>query len=36
MNFNVPEGSYDGSLDGRVRIRELKEMVQGLSGAGIG
>ena len=37
LNFNVPEGSYaTDPRDGRVRIRELKEMVQGLSGAGIG
>ena len=37
LNFNVPEGSYASDpTDGRVRIRELKKMIQGLSEAGIG
>jgi pullulanase len=37
LNFNVPEGSYASDpTDGRVRIRELKKMIQGLSDAGIG
>ena len=37
LNFNVPEGSYaTDPKDGRVRIRELKEMIQGLNQAGIG
>ena len=37
LNYNVPEGSYATSpVDGRVRIRELKAMIQGLNQAGIG
>ena len=37
LNFNVPEGSYASDpRDGRVRIRELKEMILGLNRAGIG
>lgn len=37
LNFNVPEGSYASDpFDGRVRIRELKEMIQGLHQAQIG
>jgi pullulanase len=37
MNYNVPEGSYSTNpYDGRVRIREYKEMVQALHKAGIG
>lgn len=37
LNFNVPEGSYaTNPYDGRVRIREFKEMVQALHAAGIG
>lgn len=37
LNFNVPEGSYaTDSYDGRVRIREFKEMVQALHAEGIG
>lgn len=36
-NYNVPEGSYaTDAHDGRVRIREFKEMVQALHSAGIG
>lgn len=36
-NYNVPEGSYaTDACDGRVRIREFKEMVQALHKAGIG
>lgn len=36
-NYNVPEGSYaTDAQDGRVRIREFKEMVQALHEAGIG
>ena len=35
-NYNVPEGSYaTDSLDGRVRVREFKQMVQGLHKAGL-
>lgn len=37
LNYNVPEGSYaSDAVDGRVRIRELKTMIQGLNQAGIG
>ena len=37
MNFNVPERSYASvPTDGRVRIRELKKMIHGLSDAGNG
>lgn len=37
VNYNVPEGSYaTDAEDGRVRIREFKEMVQSLHEAGIG
>ena len=36
LNFNVPEGSYASDpTDGRVRIRELKEMILGLNRANI-
>ena len=36
-NYNVPEGSYSTDpADGEVRIREFKQMVQGLHDAGIG
>ncbi len=35
-NYNVPEGSYaTDPVDGRVRVREFKEMVQSLHKAGI-
>lgn len=35
-NYNVPEGSYSTNpYDGEVRIREFKQMVQGLNAAGI-
>lgn len=35
-NYNVPEGSYaTDALDGRVRVREFKEMVQSLHKAGL-
>lgn len=37
LNFNVPEGSYSSDpTDGRVRIRELKQMILELNKAGIG
>ncbi len=37
QNYNVPEGSYSSDpYDGRVRVRELKEMILGLNKAGIG
>ena len=37
LNYNVPEGSYASDpVDGRVRIRELKTMIQGLNRVGIG
>ena len=37
LHFYVPEGSYASDpVDGRVRIRELKTMIQGLNQAGIG
>lgn len=36
LNYNVPEGSYSTDpYNGEVRIREFKEMVAGLSKAGI-
>ena len=36
-NYNVPEGSYSSDpYDGRVRIKECKEMIQALHDAGIG
>ena len=36
-NYNVPEGSYaTDAKDGRVRIREFKEMVQAIHNAGFG
>lgn len=36
MNYNVPEGSYaTDPFDGRTRVREFKEMVQGLHKAGL-
>ena len=36
-NYNVPEGSYSTDAhDGRVRIREFKEMVQAIHNAGFG
>ena len=35
-NYNVPEGSYaTDACDGRVRVREFKQMVQGLHKAGL-
>ena len=35
-NFNVPEGSYaTDAHDGRVRVREVKEMVKALHDAGL-
>lgn len=37
LNYNVPEGSYASNpCAGQVRIRELKELVQGLNQAGLG
>ncbi len=36
-NYNVPEGSYSSNpYDGRVRIKECKQMIQALHNAGIG
>ena len=36
-NYNVPEGSYSSNpYDGRVRIKECKQMIQALHKAGIG
>lgn len=36
QNYNTPEGSYStNAADGAVRIREFKQMVQGLHRAGI-
>ena len=36
-NYNVPEGSYSSNpYDGRVRIKECKQMIQALHQAGIG
>ena len=35
-NYNLPEGSYaTDPFDGRVRVREFKQMVQGLHKAGL-
>lgn len=37
VNYNIPEGSYaTDAQDGRVRIREFKEMVMAFHQAGIG
>jgi pullulanase len=37
MHYNVPEGSFSTDpYDGRVRIREFKQMVQALHATGIG
>lgn len=37
MNYNVPEGSYSSDpYHGSVRIRECKEMIQGIHRAGLG
>ncbi len=37
VNYNIPEGSYaTDARDGRVRIREFKEMVMALHNVGIG
>jgi len=37
INYNVPEGSYaTDPFDGKVRIREFKEMVMALHKAGLG
>ena len=36
-NYNAPEGSYSSNpYDGRVRIKECKQMIQALHSAGIG
>ena len=35
LHYNIPEGSYASDPYGEVRIREFKEMVQGLHRAGI-
>lgn len=36
-NYNVPEGSYSSNpYDGRVRVKECKQMIQALHKAGIG
>ena len=36
-NYNVPEGSYSSDpYDGRIRIKECKQMIQALHNAGIG
>ena len=35
LHFTVPEGSYSTEPDGVARIREFREMVQGLSRAGL-
>ncbi len=36
-NYNVPEGSYSTNpYDGRVRIKECKQMIEALHSAGIG
>lgn len=36
MNYNIPHGSYASDpLDGRVRVREFKQMVQALHKAGL-
>ncbi len=37
VNFNVPEGSYASDpFHGEVRVKEMKQMIQGLHRAGIG
>ncbi len=37
VNYNVPEGSYASDAhDGRVRVKEVKQMIQALHSAGIG
>lgn len=37
VNYNVPEGSYStNAYDGRVRVKEAKQMVQALHNRGIG
>ena len=37
VNYNVPEGSYSTNpFDGKVRIKEMKEMIMALHNAGIG
>lgn len=37
LNYNAPEGSYASCPhDGRVRIKELKTLIQGLGNAGMG
>ncbi|WP_226663620.1 pullulanase-type alpha-1,6-glucosidase [Microbulbifer aggregans] len=35
LHFTVPEGSYATAPDGTARIREFREMVQGLSRSGL-
>jgi pullulanase len=36
QNFNVPEGSYStDASDGKIRIREFKQMVQAMHGKGL-
>ncbi|SHF16131.1 alpha-1,6-glucosidases, pullulanase-type [Microbulbifer donghaiensis] len=35
LHYKVPEGSYSTDADGVARIREFREMVQGLSRAGL-
>ncbi|MFV8781338.1 pullulanase-type alpha-1,6-glucosidase [Microbulbifer sp. SA54] len=35
LHFTVPEGSYSTDASGTARIREFREMVQGLSHAGL-
>jgi pullulanase len=36
LNYNVPEGSYSSNAaDGRVRVREFRQMVQGLHQKGL-
>ncbi|WP_323845458.1 pullulanase-type alpha-1,6-glucosidase [Microbulbifer magnicolonia] len=35
LHFTVPEGSFSTDPDGTARIREFREMVQGLSHAGL-
>ena len=37
LNYNAPEGSYSTNpYDGRVRVKECKQMIQALHNAGIG
>ena len=37
VNYNVPEGSYStNAYDGKVRIKEVKEMIKALHSEGIG